>query len=186
MAKELPPPSANRFGAISPTTSEAVNEELGDYLDLNDMVLDGGQCLVGIESTIVNCIETNPSIIRLGAITKEMIEVTIKNRLILPKINNTVRSPGTLHAHYSPKAKVILNEYAKEGEGFIALSSIPTPDGALRLASPNNVKEFSKQLYEALRAGDKSNLSIIKVIPAEGPGLAESIKDRLHKAAFQN
>jgi len=70
-------PSANRFGAVSPTTATAVEIELADYLYKNDQILDGGPCLVGVESTIINCTQNKPSILRPGAVTKEMIEDTL-------------------------------------------------------------------------------------------------------------
>ena len=85
--------------------------------------------------------------------------------------------------HYSPKAQVILNQNAKAGEGLIALKNIPTPEGAIRLASPKNIDEFAHDLYEALRNGDRQQLSKIKIIMPEGGGLISAISDRLTKAA---
>ena len=73
-------PSANRFGAVSPTTSLAVNEELENYLGSNDLILDGGSCHIGIESTIINCTDIVPTILRPGAITNEMVENSIGGR----------------------------------------------------------------------------------------------------------
>jgi L-threonylcarbamoyladenylate synthase len=178
-------PSANRFGAVSPTNAEAVNDELSKYLNSDDMVLDGGQCLVGIESTIIDCTGSLPAVLRPGAITEKMIEMVINKKINPTNKKNPIRTSGMLQSHYSPKAEVILDVEAKEGEGFIALSNIPTPAGAFRLAAPNNVEEYSQQLYSALRHGDSLNLSIIKVKPATGVGLAESIKDRLERAAYK-
>jgi L-threonylcarbamoyladenylate synthase len=178
-------PRANRFGAVSPTTAQAVEEELGAFFEEKDLVLDGGSSFVGIESTIIDCTKSNPRILRPGAITNEMIETNLGNKLDSANQKSAPRSSGNLQSHYSPHARVVLDENALEGEGFIALSNIPTPTGAIRLASPSNVEEFSQQLYSALRNGDHLGLSIIKVIPANGVGLAESIKDRLNKAAFK-
>ena len=90
---------------------------------------------------------------------------------------------GALESHYAPKAKVTVDELAKPGEGFIAMSDIPTPLGAHRLAAPKNLKEFANELYEALRNGDRKHLKEIKVIIPSGRGLAESIRDRVVKAA---
>ena len=73
-------PSANRFGAVSPTTSLAVREELENYLGSNDLILDGGSCHIGIESTIINCTDIVPTILRPGAITNEMVEKSIGSK----------------------------------------------------------------------------------------------------------
>jgi L-threonylcarbamoyladenylate synthase len=176
-------PSANRFGAVSPTTSLAVSEELEKYLDSNDLILDGGNCQIGIESTIINCTYITPTILRPGAITNEMIENSIGSKLNLNTLDSDIKASGLLDKHYSPKARVILNMLAKPGEGFIAMASISTPVGAIRLTSPTNNQEFARVLYEALRDGDRFNLSEIKVIVPEGNGLADAIKDRLYKSA---
>jgi len=176
-------PSANRFGAVSPTTSLAVSEELEKYLDSNDLILDGGNCQIGIESTIINCTYITPTILRPGAITDEMIENSIGSKLNLNTLDSDIKASGLLDKHYSPKARVILNMLAKPGEGFIAMASISTPVGAIRLTSPTNNQEFAKVLYEALRDGDRFNLSEIKVIVPEGNGLADAIKDRLYRSA---
>jgi len=176
-------PSANRFGAVSPTTSLAVSEELEKYLDSNDLILDGGNCQIGIESTIINCTYITPTILRPGAITNEMIENSIGSKLNLNTLDSDIKASGLLDKHYSPKARVILNMLAKPGEGFIAMASISTPVGAIRLTSPTNNQEFARVLYEALRDGDRFNLSEIKVMVPEGNGLADAIKDRLYKSA---
>ena len=176
-------PSANRFGAVSPTTSLAVSEELKNYLGSNDLILDGGNCQIGIESTIINCTYITPMILRPGAITNEMIEKSIGSKLNLNTPDSDIKASGLLDKHYSPKARVRLNMLAKPGEGFIAMASISTPVGAIRLISPTNNQEFARFLYEALRDGDRLNLSEIKVIVPEGNGLADAIKDRLFKSA---
>ena len=176
-------PSANRFGAVSPTTNLAVSEELENYLGSNDLILDGGNCQIGIESTIINCTYITPMILRPGAITNEMIENSIGSKLNLNTPNSDIKASGLLDKHYSPKARVRLNMLAKPGEGFIAMASISTPVGAIRLTSPTNNQEFARVLYEALRDGDRLNLSEIKVIVPEGNGLADAIKDRLYKSA---
>ena len=176
-------PSANRFGAVSPTTSLAVSEELEKYLGSNDLILDGGNCQIGIESTIINCTYITPTILRPGAITNEMIENSIGSKLNSNTLDSEIKASGLLNKHYSPKARVRLNMLAKPGEGFIAMASISTPIGAVRLTSPTNNQEFAKVLYEALRDGDRFNLSEIKVIVPEGNGLANAIKDRLYKSA---
>jgi L-threonylcarbamoyladenylate synthase len=132
-------PSANRFGAVSPTTATAVEIELADFLLKNDQILNGGPCLVGVESTIINCTQDKPSILRPGAITKEMIEDTLAIT-IDPNTSNSesaqIRAAGSLKSHYAPKAKVFLTGSPTLGDGFIALDSFTTPVGAIRVAAP--------------------------------------------------
>jgi L-threonylcarbamoyladenylate synthase len=175
-------PSANRFGAVSPTTCEAVKEELDRYLLKQDLILNGGSSSVGVESTIVDCTNEQAMILRPGVITEKMIK-TITNVQIqnfdLPKI----RTSGAFASHYSPKAEVVLNGTAKKGDGFLALSSFTTPTGAIRLASPSNIEDYAKELYEALRLGDRKRLKRIVVLTPNGEGLALAIRDRLNKSA---
>jgi L-threonylcarbamoyladenylate synthase len=178
-------PSANRFGAVSPTTSLAVDEEIGKNLNQEDLILDGGACSIGLESTIIDCTGKSPSILRPGAITLEMVEESVDGKIDAHASPKSIKASGLLTNHYSPKAKVRLNLLPEPGEGFIALANIPTPVGAHRLASPVDVEEFAKILYEALRDGDRINLNEIKVIYPEGDGLARAIKDRLIKSSVK-
>ena len=178
-------PSANRFGAVSPTTSLAVSEELEKYLGSNDLILDGGNCHIGIESTIINCTDIVPTILRPGAITNEMVEKSIGSKINLNTPDSDIKASGLLDRHYSPKARVRLNMLAEPGEGFIAMASISTPVGAIRLSFPRNNQEFARGLYEALRDGDRFNLAEIKVILPEGGELVEAINDRMIKSSFR-
>jgi L-threonylcarbamoyladenylate synthase len=176
-------PSANRFGAVSPTTAEAVGEELGDYFDLGDLVLDGGQSQVGIESTIIDCTGLAPRILRPGAITEEMIEQSLEENVENFEEKSKVKAPGLLDSHYAPKALISLNSFAEPGEGFLALSKFQTPIGAIRLASPSTLEQYARDLYLALRSADQQGLKKVVVLVPEGAGLAEAIRDRLTKAA---
>ena len=183
-------PSANRFGAISPTTAQAVKDEVGEYLNLEqDLILDGGPCLVGVESTIIECLEDCPRVLRPGAITAEMIEETTGLRIDNSK--SQTRASGLLDTHYAPKAKVFLLDPINPvvacitGVGFIAAANHPTPDGAIRLAAPISDDEYARGLYEALREGDRKNLLAIYVVPPAGDGVAIAIRDRLQRAAFE-
>ena len=175
-------PSANRFGAVSPTSSGAVVDELGKYFAMNDLILNGGSCLVGIESTIINCTGESPSIIRPGAITFDMIYEIIGNKNFKSSLDETIRAPGILNKHYSPRAKIILNNTPKKGEGLIALNDIETPVGVTRLLAPNDYEEFAEGLYQALRQGDKLNLAVINVYTPENTGLGVAINDRIGRA----
>ena len=181
--KGIAAPSANRFGAVSPTTAQAVIEELADFLDTeNDLVLDGGPCQVGVESTIIDCTSDTPQILRLGAITKEMVQEST-GLLVIDEVLSEIRVSGSLESHYSPAAKVILDELAKLGEGFIALDSIPTPQGAIRLAAPSSVESYAREIYAALRFADAQGISRVCVMQPEGDGLAAAIRDRLKRAS---
>jgi L-threonylcarbamoyladenylate synthase len=176
-------PSANRFGAVSPTTASAVQEELGGYLNENDFILDDGPCVVGIESTIIDCTNSAPSILRYGAITIKMIETLVGIKVNLNHKDSATRVSGRLKKHYSPRAKIEFGKTPKPGQGFIALASIPNSNNSIRLASPRNLVEFSHQLYSALRLADSLSLKSILVTLPEGDGLALAIRDRLIKAA---
>ena len=181
--KGIAAPSANRFGAVSPTTAAAVMDELIPFLNIDvDRILDGGPCLVGVESTIIDCTKSAPQILRPGAITKEMIEETTGLAVVSDE-KTEIRVSGALDSHYSPKAQVVINAMAESGEGFIALATITTPSGALRLAAPNTVEQYARDLYAALREGDARELTKIAVILPQGDGLAEAIRDRITKAA---
>ena len=181
--KGIAAPSANRFGAVSPTTAQAVKDELENYLDqANDVILDGGPCQVGVESTIIDCTSDTPQILRLGAITKEMIAEST-GLLVIDEPTSDIRVSGSLESHYSPSAKVVLDTNPESGDGFIAIDSIPTPAGAIRLAAPSSIEGFAREIYSALRFADAQGLTKVCVIQPEGDGLAAAIRDRLKRAA---
>ena len=179
--KGVAAPSANRFGHVSPTTAEAVHEELGEYMDAEDLILNGGASMVGVESTIIDCTASAPRILRPGAITVEMIEavtgVKVENR------DDVIRVSGSLENHYAPEAQVVLDGHPRPGDGLIALNSYPTPEGAIRLASPINNEDFARQLYSALREGDAQGIDQVVVIQPDGGDIAIAIRDRLGRAA---
>ena len=181
-------PSANRFGQVSPTSADAVYEELADYLTPNDLILDGGPCKVGVESTIINCTQSVPEILRPGAITASLIFDHLG--LVVKQINSAsnnlkIKAPGLLQSHYAPKAKVFLATTPKPGDGFIALATTPTPAGVIRLASPKNNQEYAQLLYQALRLADSKQLPNVIVIPPSGDDLAIAICDRLERSAYK-
>jgi L-threonylcarbamoyladenylate synthase len=176
-------PSANRFGKVSPTNSQAVEEELGNFLFENDKILDGGQSQIGIESTIVDCTGNIPVILRPGLITIEMIQRLLDlNVMRLNLLTNKVKAPGLLASHYSPNALVILDKVPKLGEGLIALEHIPTPTGVIRLSSPKDNNEYAQILYSALRLADSKGIKVINVITPEDQGLGIALNDRLLRA----
>jgi L-threonylcarbamoyladenylate synthase len=176
-------PSANRFGAVSPTTAQDVITELEEYLTLSDKILDGNQCEIGLESTVIRFTNNQPQILRPGAVTHEMIEESVGLKIMSTTSTHKIKAPGMLLSHYAPKAKVVVSGEVKQGDGFIAMSDICTPTGAFRLLSPDSVEEFAKDLYRAFRTADQKKLQRVVVIPPKGGGLAVSIVDRIRKAS---
>jgi L-threonylcarbamoyladenylate synthase len=179
-------PSANRFGKVSPTCAEDVMEELSEYLSAKDLILDGGSSIVGVESTIIACTESDPLILRPGGITASMInnllDLSIEVETNLSRIE--IKASGLLESHYSPNARVYLSGTPKTGDGFIALSNFPTPEGAIRLTSPASNQEYARTLYQGLRLADSKKLSNVFVVPPVGDDIAVAICDRLAKSAF--
>jgi L-threonylcarbamoyladenylate synthase len=180
-------PSANRFGKVSPTSADDVKDELSNYLSPADLILDGGQCLVGLESTIINCTNTTPFILRPGAISAAMIKdlLEIQVEAISKANHDFIRVPGLLESHYSPTAKVFLSGNPSVGDGFIAPSKYPTPDGAIRLIAPVTNEDYARTLYQGLRLADSKMLSKVFVVAPTGDDIAVAIFDRLKKAAYK-
>ena len=179
--KGIAAPSANRFGHVSPTTAQAVSDELSHYLAPEDLLLDGGASVVGVESTIVDCTTESPKILRPGAITEEMIEEATHMQLSYDATD--IRVSGSLENHYSPFAQVLLDIEPQAGDGFIALSDVETPEGVKRLASPKNEDDFARQIYSALRSADTQKLLRVVVKQPEGSGISIAIRDRLQRAS---
>jgi L-threonylcarbamoyladenylate synthase len=173
-------PSANRFGEVSPTTASAAEQDLGEYLQDRDFVLDGGPCVVGIESTVIDCRGSRPRVIRPGAITSEMIIEVTGLDLITP--DPILRVSGALENHYAPRASVVVGNAVIAESGFIAMSPIPTPPRMERIFAPTTVEEFARGLYGAFRKVDQLGLKVVVVIPPTGDGLELAIRDRIEKA----
>jgi L-threonylcarbamoyladenylate synthase len=174
-------PSANRFGKVSPTTAQAVRDELADYLDSADIILDGGSSEVGIESTIIDCTGEVPGILRPGAITRDMIAECTG---LEPTAGSAeIRVSGSLESHYSPRAEVVLDVDPTPGDGFIALERFETPEGVIRLAAPATHHDYARVLYAALRAADEQSLTRVVALSPSGDGIAAAIRDRLLRAS---
>lgn len=176
-------PSANRFGAVSPTSAIHVLEELENYLDLSDIVIEGGDSAIGIESTIIDCTSLGPKILRPGAVTLDQIDLIAKLNESEVDLRNNVKFSGNFDSHYSPRAKVFLNIQPTSKDGFIAMNEIATPNSAVRLFSPKNLDEFAAGLYASLRMGDELKLSRIVVVTPANIGIGLAINDRLKKAS---
>ena len=194
--KGVAAPSANRFGNVSPTTAQAVADELSEYLGEADQILDGGPCDVGVESTIIDCTRVTPRILRPGAVTVAMIEESTglvvgesikqadKNAADGSAVDDSqIRVSGSLDSHYAPVATVVLDQSPVAGQGFIAMADVATPDGVARLAAPKSDDEFARVLYAALRAADEQGLQTVVVAQPAGDGIAIAIRDRLKRAA---
>jgi L-threonylcarbamoyladenylate synthase len=180
--KGIAAPSANRFGNVSPTTAQAVGDELADYLAEGDQILDGGACDVGVESTIIDCTEDVPKILRPGAITVQMVSESTGLEAIGVVEESAIRVSGSLEAHYAPAAIVVLDQSPAAGQGFIAMADVVADEGVVRLASPKNNEEFARVLYSALRAADEQGLETVVVTQPQGDGIAVAIRDRLERA----
>ena len=181
-------PSANRFGHVSPTTALHVAADLGDYLDSHGgAILDGGECEVGVESTIVLATGSQPLILRPGGITRKAI-TEITGLMFANGGADSPRVSGALDSHYSPNASVRLITLSEVAGittgGLIAFHEIPTPPGVTRLAAPTTIEEFANELYGSLRKGDELHLATIYVVSPTDEGLAEAIRDRLGRAAY--
>jgi L-threonylcarbamoyladenylate synthase len=187
----LAAPSANRFGRVSPTTSQHVRDELGDEVEL---VLEGGPCSVGLESTIVDLSAAEPALLRYGAITPQQIEAVLDQRLGNPA-DNTTPASGRLASHYAPRAAVEVTsaeeleaktaEWALRGAKVVVLSAsfeCQLPDVA-HYPIPGDAEGFARELYAALREADAWGAQVALVVPPPESGLGLAIADRLRKAA---
>jgi L-threonylcarbamoyladenylate synthase len=181
--KGVAAPSANRFGNVSPTTAQAVSDELRNYLADGDLILDGGACDVGVESTIIDCTGDVSKILRPGAITAQMVEESTGLEVVGVVEESTIRVSGSLEAHYAPAATVILDQSPIVGQGFIAMANVEAGEGVVRLASPTTNEDFARVLYSALRAADELGLATVVVAQPAGGGIAIAIRDRLKRAA---
>ena len=180
----LAAPSANRFGRVSPTTALHVAEDLGRDVDL---ILDGGRCGVGVESTIVDLTGDQPRILRPGAITAEMIEEALDAPLS-PLLADAPRAPGTLAAHYAPRLPVILIADPAEIEDPRSTTLVaPTgvrPEGFHAVVDAGATPAaYAERLYALLRASDMSGAARIAVLPPEQTGIGVAVLDRLRRAA---
>ena len=187
-------PSANRFGQVSPTTAEHVRAELGDAVDL---VLDGGPCRVGVESTIVDLTGDTPRILRPGGVTREDLEAVLGHPLGDGSGTGQVRVPGQHPSHYAPRARVVLvapdRLLAEAGEarhqgrrvGVLlppALAGTPVTAHAV-IHLPDSAAAYARGLYGFLRDLDQRGCDLIVAsLPAE-EGLGLAIANRLRRAA---
>jgi L-threonylcarbamoyladenylate synthase len=176
-------PSANRSGHVSPTTAAHV---LADLRGRIDIVLDGGPCPVGVESTIMSCL-AEPTLLRPGGVAREQIERVLKRPLTLAETADEVLlAPGMLPSHYAPRARLRLDaEAPRAGEALLAFGpAAPAADRmTLNLSARGDLTEAAINLFSHLRALDASGAECIAVMKVPHKGLGEAINDRLARAA---
>jgi len=181
-------PSANPFGYLSPTTAEHVREQLGDQVDL---ILDGGPCPVGVESTIVSFSENKPRLLRPGGVSLEEIEAMIGKVEISP-IKDRPSAPGMLPRHYAPRTPIVLDwdekhldSYKDKKIGFLAFQE---PENFLKfehievLSKKGDFREAAANLFSAIRRLDALHLDLILAEAVPEAGLGRAIMDRLRRA----
>jgi L-threonylcarbamoyladenylate synthase len=182
-------PSANRSGRISPTKAEHVMAELADEPDL--LILDGGSCTVGLESTVLDLSRARPMVLRPGSITKDMLKPVIGD-VAEPLYAGQGASPGTSLRHYAPRTRAELVERSAierrlsscpEPVAVLAFSAEDVPAPHVAIVMPSDPKQYAAKLYEALREADGLDRSLILVErPADTGGVWEAVHDRLRRA----
>lgn len=172
----LAAPSANRFGHVSPTTAQHVVDDLGDAVDL---VLDGGPCPVGVESTIVDCTVTPPQVLRPGGIATEQIEQLLGH---LGDVTGPSRAAGMLASHYAPRCRVLLADDAQQAAD---LATDPTAAGAdpVVIGVGTDAVSYAQHLYQWLRDADLTGRTAVVALMPPAEGLGHAIRDRLVKAS---
>lgn len=185
-------PSANRYGQVSPTSAQDVHEELGESVDL---ILDGGRCPIGIESTIVDLSNGNPRILRPGKVTEEAIYSVLGNAKTAPA-DKPQNHPGDKPSHYAPRAQIILasTDDAKDRVaewrgndkrvGLLA-SQLPSglPHDVTWLPLSEKIDEQAHELYHSLRKADHLGLQVLVAVMPANEGIGRAVCDRLRRAA---
>jgi len=175
-------PSANRSGRVSPTTAAHVEAELGR---LPAMILDGGPCTLGLESTVLGIDGDEVSLLRLGALPRQEIETLLGHKLAAREAGSHVTSPGQLATHYAPVTPLRLDAgKPRRGEAFLAFGpNAPSFSGpAINLSRRGDLVEAAANFFAALRTLDEAGVETIAVMPIPDHGLGEAINDRLKRA----
>lgn len=170
-------PSANKFGKVSPTTAQHVVNDLGSDISI---VLDGGDCSIGLESTIIDCTTTPPQLLRTGAITAE--QIMQECNITVAEASGESRAPGMLEKHYAPMCRVVL--VSSSQEGLIEAQRYVADGFKVRLLDLNeDLDMFARLLYSSLRTADKDGINVAVVVRAPMKGIGLAINERLEKAA---
>jgi len=193
-------PSANRFGRVSPTQSDHVYEEFGDSIKL---ILDGGSCQVGLESTILSLVGNRAILLRPGSIRKSDLEATLQTTIESPSVNTTIRASGTLESHYAPETPIELSKIEHLNERILSLTESHVRIAVMSLShrtteelaqknvhhitmpiSPDN---YGKELYASLRELDRIGVDLILIEkPPEDSEAWLAVHDRLTRAAHKD
>ena len=170
-------PSANKFGKVSPTTAKHVVNDLGSDISI---VLDGGDCSIGLESTIIDCTTTPPQLLRTGAITAE--QILRECNITVVSASGESRAPGMLEMHYAPVCRVVL--VSSSQEGLIEAQRYVADGFKVRLLDlTEDLDMFARLLYSSLRTADKDGITVAIVVRAPMKGIGFAINERLEKAA---
>ncbi|HXV73859.1 MAG TPA: L-threonylcarbamoyladenylate synthase [Sphingomonadales bacterium] len=170
-------PSANSSGALSPTTAQHVAADLGGKIDL---ILDGGPCPIGLESTVVDARKSPARILRPGAVTQKQLEAVLGEPVAGGK-GSKIESPGQLDRHYAPRTRLRLNARArKPGEVRIGFGAI---GGDFNLSARGDLTEAAANFFAMLRLADAKGAKAISIAPIPNKGLGAAINDRLRRAA---
>ena len=170
-------PSANRFGKVSPTSAEHVVRDLGGDVAI---VLDGGECEIGLESTIVDCTVDPPQLLRAGAITAEQIMTDCK--IAVTSASGESRAPGMLDKHYAPNCKVIIAKNRDEAESIKNQHEVSGKSVEI-IDYGNDLKTYAHNLYARLRQADLRQTDAVIAVMAPEHDLGVAINERLQKAA---
>lgn len=178
-------PSANRAGEVSPTTAAHVKESLGDAPDL---IIDGGACAVGLESTVIDLCGERPAILRHGAVTREQLEGRLGavDDASIPESGAAPRSPGQIARHYAPTIPIRINVTDPQPDEAFAAFGAPGAHNApamLNLSPSGDLIEAAARLFATLRALDRPEFTGIAVAPVPDTGIGRAINDRLRRAA---
>jgi L-threonylcarbamoyladenylate synthase len=175
-------PSANISGRVSATRPEHVAADFGDKVGL---ILDGGPCEAGLESTIVALAGQEPSLLRAGAVAAEAVEDVLGRALRRGGAGERIAAPGMMQSHYAPRARLRLDaEAPRPGEAFLAFGAdAPDSDRALNLSPAGDLREAAANLFAYLRELDAPRVACIAVAPIPRVGLGEAINDRLRRAS---
>jgi L-threonylcarbamoyladenylate synthase len=171
-------PSANRFGKVSPTTAAHVHDDLGADVDV---VLDGGPCRVGVESTIVDVTGAAPVLLRLGGVPERAL-AQVAGAALAHRTTGEVAAPGTLPSHYAPRARLVLSAAAEADARAAELRS--QGHHVALLTAPANNEEYARVLYARLRDADATGADVIVAVePDDDGGFGATVRDRLERAA---
>ena len=179
-------PSANTSGKISSTTAQAVRADLGDKVDL---ILDGGACAVGLESTIIKIEDSKAHLLRPGGLAAEEIEKALGQELHRVDQRAAIQAPGMMASHYAPDAAMRLNaEDVREGEALLAFGPVRPRNAEravamLNLSETSDLKQAAVNLFSYMKQLDAAGARVIAVEPIPETGLGEAINDRLRRAA---